>query len=156
MTRKIRPRLCSTPGAKAITFGPTWGASWSGWITRRLKNIFCKVPKPVTGGGLRPNYRIDRITRSCQKAADFGCFLFRFLCEGCGCVCCPAELAVMIPGEFCTDYPWNRKETLMITLLRVAIAALVLISAGCSSMDGNTSSSGDPSSKAQSSLYLRH
>ena len=42
----------------------------------------------------------------------------------------------------------------MTTLARVVLAALVLISAGCSSMGGNTSSSGDPLNRAQSSLYL--
>ena len=46
--------------------------------TLTKKYFLQMVPKPVTGGGLQPNYRIDRITRSCKKAADFGCFLFRF------------------------------------------------------------------------------
>ena len=74
-------------------------------MTRRLKKYFLQmVPELVTGGGLQPNYRIDRITRSSKKWRPvLGCFLVRFLCEGCGCLCCPAELAVMIPGEFRTD-----------------------------------------------------
>ncbi|MGH8832974.1 MAG: hypothetical protein ACREXV_18090 [Polaromonas sp.] len=40
-------------------------------------------------------------------------------------------------------------------LARVAIVALVLISAGCASMGGSTSSSGDMSSGAQKSLHSR-
>ena len=44
-------------------------------------------------------------------------------------------------------------ETFMTQFARVAIAALILISAGCAPMGANTSSSGDSAGGADSSIY---
>ena len=60
-----------------------------------------------------------------------------------------AGFVVTIPGEFCAPLSWSRKETVMKHLIQVALVAVVLVCAGCSSMGMNTTTSAAPGDMSQ-------
>lgn len=68
----------------------------------------------------------------------------------------PVEFAAVIPGEFVTPLTLESQgETVMTVLARIALVALILVSAGCSSMGMGDSSSahGDMTHSTSDSHY---